>query len=75
MLGPDDELVRIPWMLIVVNDVGHKHVEDVEFLDLCLEIANLHEVVHGLETVYYMVGIMVCILLKVPQGYLQKHIL
>ena len=29
MLSPYDELVGVPWMLIVVDDVGNKHSKDI----------------------------------------------
>ena len=71
MLGPDDKLVQVARMLVVVDDIGHENSEDVQFLYFFLKVSNREEVMHSLHRVNDVHLIVERILLKVAFGHLK----
>lgn len=49
MLCPHDKLVRVAWVLIIMNDIGDKNTENVYLFELVLEITLAEQIVHGLQ--------------------------
>lgn len=74
MLSTNDELVRKTRVLIVVNDVRDKRRKDIQLLQLRLEIAGHHEVMHGLKTINDMCCIMIRVLFEVALRYLPGEV-
>jgi len=70
MLGPHDKLVRVAWVLIIMNDIGDKNTENVYLFELVLEITLAEQIVHGLQRIDNMHLAVVRILLEVALSHL-----